>query len=254
VVEAGADQGSACRVLVEQADGPVLVQPLGIAGGLGELRRQGGQPRPDERDGVCRVALPDLVDRVVHGGQLLAGGLLQLVDQDQGADPEVAGRLAEDLEQRGEVVGEAAAVGDAVDQVDVGAQAERAGRRVELDGERLEDAEQRTQPGLGVPPGGGPHRLHEGLAERHRQRGARRGLHLGRDPALAGHLGQQLVEQHGLADATQAVEDPAPVALAVLLGLAPDDVEGSEDRLPAGQHGRTSTRAGPVGVRHRVHV
>lgn len=60
------------------------------------------------------------MDGGVDGGQLARRGLLELVDEDQGADSEVDRRLAEHLEQGRQVVGEVAGVCDALHQVDIG--------------------------------------------------------------------------------------------------------------------------------------
>ena len=144
-------------------------------------------------------------------------------------------------------------VGHPFHEVDVGAQRDQAQCRVDLERERLEDAEQPAQLRDRVASGGGPHRLHQRLGEHHRERHVPAGLDLGRDPAASGDLGPELVEEHRLAHPAAAVEDPAPVALAVRLGTLAHHLEGFEQRLATGEHRRTPARAGAVGVRDRVH-
>lgn len=64
------------------------------------------------------IALVDVVHRGVDRGHLVGGGLLQFVDEDEGADAQVAAGPAEHLEQAGQAFGEPSGVGGASLRID----------------------------------------------------------------------------------------------------------------------------------------
>ncbi len=107
--------------------------------------------------------------RSVERRQLGAGGLLELVNEDEHADAEVTGGLAEHFEQRGEVGREATGVGNAADWINLDAERQRP-TGVELHGEGLEHAEQSRQLWCRVAAGRGAHASNEGLAQRDSER------------------------------------------------------------------------------------
>ena len=198
------------------------------------------------------LALAQLVHGGVQRSQLVGLRLLQLVDEDQSPDAQVAGRLAESLEQGGQVDPEVAAVGGAPFGSDVQADAEPPGG-VEAEAERAEHGQQAPQPAGLVPPRGrtqGPLQL---TSQRDGQGPARCDLHLRHDPAAGRDLREQLTEQDRLADAPKPVDDPGPVTLAELLAPAARDVERRELALAPGEQRRTSSGAGPERVRDGVH-
>ncbi len=164
----GDDERVLRRLLTEQADGPVVVEPLRVARGLGELRRQGRQPSSDEGQRQGALGLTEVVNSGVQGRELLGRGLLELVDENEDADLQVPCGLAERLEERCEVIREPARVGDTTDWVDIDAECDRGGG-IHLHAEGLEDAQQPLQARLGVATGRRPHAPDQCLAQGHRQ-------------------------------------------------------------------------------------
>jgi hypothetical protein len=71
---------------------------------------------------------------------------------------------------------------------------------------------------------------------------------------LFADLGEQLVEQHRLADTAQPVQDPATVSLAELVNLAAHHGERIQDGLPPGEHRWPAPGARSERVGHRIHV
>lgn len=67
-------------------------------------------------------------------------------------------------------------------------------------------------------------------------------------------MGKQFVEQDGLADATQPVENPAAVTFAKLLSSPADDLEGIENRLAPSKEWGTSTGSRTVWIGDRIHL
>lgn len=189
----------------------MVPQALRVAGGFGELggqRREAGA-HDDREEGY--VALPEFVDAGIERG------------------------LAERLEQGEEVLAEAAGAGGPARRLDVDAHRD-APVRVDGEAERGEHRQQAAQPGLGMATGGRPHGPEQRRAERDGQRGSRTGLDLGGDPATLADLAEQLAQQHGPADPAQTAQDPAAVALAVLLGAGDDHVERFEQDPVPGEH------------------
>jgi len=231
----------------------VHVEPFGVAGGLSQLRGQRGKPGTDEEHRRGDVGLSQRVDRHVDGLQVGAGGFLQLVDQQQGADPELQRGVTDHLQEGGEVLAEPAAVGDAVLRLDLGAEGDAVESQLQREG--LQHRERALEFGPAqMPARGRAHRLgqlgREDLPQRHR----RGRLHLRHDPLAGVRLTHQLVEQHRLADPAEPGDDPTPVTLAVLLSAAQHHVEVSEDAFSAGEDGRTATGTGSERVQDRIHV
>ena len=249
----GLDERVTRCVLVEQPDRAVVVEPLRIARGLGEQCGQRGKSCADHDDGQGRVALVDVVHSGVHRRELGARGLLQLVDEDQGADAELAAGLAEHLEEVCQVVAEPSGVGDAQLVLDLDAEGDGAGR-VDRQGERLERTEQAGEPRDGMAAGRRPHGLEQGCGEGLGQAGPARHLDLHDDPPVVADEPHQLVEQRGLPDPTQAVEHPGPVTLRRRDDAFADDPERDQEVLAAGDHRRATPRPGPEGVADLVHA
>ena len=191
-----------------------------------------------------------------HSAETSSGAeVLHLVDEDADALADVGGEAAEVGEELDQVDLDVAGVGAAADggRIDAGAPLVLelgAGAGVAV-GEGLDHAEHVVDRVLVAVPELA-HRLVQRAAQRTAQALAGPGLELAGAPALAHGRAAQRVEQHGLADAAQPGEDEA--ALGTALGdPLEDDVEGGELLVAAGELGRALAGAGGVGVPDRVH-
>ncbi len=161
-------------------------------------------------------------------------GLLELVHQDEDADPEIPSRLPENFEEGGEVLPEASGIGDPSDGLYIHSEAHRSGG-INLEAEGLEDAQEPPEPPFWMPACRGSQRAEERSNQAKRKWGGGPSLHLRRDPSATTDLFQQLIEQHRLAHAPQSTEDPASIALAELLGASAEELEGFENLLAPGE-------------------
>ncbi len=137
MVQAGTNQRGPGSVLTEQPDGAVVIEPLGVADRLRQLRRQRRQASTDKGNRERPVGLAKLVNRGPDSGQVVAGRHLQLIDENQRADAKVAGGFAEDLEQCGQVVGVTAGVRHTGDWLHVDTDGDQSAAWVELEREPL---------------------------------------------------------------------------------------------------------------------
>jgi hypothetical protein len=78
-----------------------------------------------------------MLHRRIDRRQLPGLGFVQLVDQNQHSDAQVASRFSHDLKQFRQIVGEAARIRDSADWIDLHAQRHHPGR-VGFQAERLE--------------------------------------------------------------------------------------------------------------------
>jgi len=124
---------------------------------------------------------------------------------------------------------------------------------VDLQAERREHAQEALEAWHRMAPRRGPRAARQGLAEGDRQWACRTSLHLGDDPSGRLDPAHQLVQQNGLPDAAQTVQDPAAVALAFGLDPSADDVERVENVLAACQERWPTPSAGLVGIRNPIH-
>lgn len=136
MIQTGTDQRGPGSVLTEQPDGAVVMESLGVAGRLRQLRRQRRQASTDKGNRERPVGLAQLANRGPDSDQVVAGRLLQLIDENQ-CRCQGRGRFAEDLEQCGQVVGVTAGVRHTGDWLHVDTDGDQSAAWVELEREPL---------------------------------------------------------------------------------------------------------------------
>jgi hypothetical protein len=256
----GGEQRPVGGLPVEPVDAQVPEQPLRVALRRAEHRGQVGETRAD--DDQRRALLGQLVAGGADRGHVVGLHVLHLVDEQRDPAADVGGHPGGVAEQLDQVDLHVPGVGPPARRGDVDARlppvAHLGGRSVRPHppalGERLQDAQDLIHRLLVAVPG-------TELAQRHVQRGGDRPaqrllgprLDLAGAPTAGDGRRAQLVEQHGLPDATQPGEHEGALGAAVRDALQ-HHVEGRELRVAAGQLGRALPGARRVRVPHGIHV
>ena len=249
----GRGQRAVGLVAGEPVDALVAEEPLAVGLARRQHRRQVRQAGADDDERQTRLA--HLVAGRADRRDVLGAEVLHLVDEDGDPPAEVGGQAADVGEELDEVDLDVAGVGAPLDggSVDAGVpHFTQLGARLGVAlREGLDDTEDVLDLLLLRVA-----ELADRLVQRARQRPAQAELgaclELAGAPLRADGRGSQLVEQHGLADAPQPREDERA------LGPAADDplehdVEACQLLVATGELGRALARAGGVGVGDRVH-